>query len=304
MKNNFNYIKQKVSELSREKKTRLVLVYNPRSTSFYRIEKEVLSPARKLVTREGKGIILIKYEVKPTNVDDNSDILSQLLRTDDIVVSAGGDATATIAVNAIAKSGLNMKFWALPYGNFSDTARLCLDGAGKPLYPLEMFVNGEHYRFAACYFTLGLMAEATEIFDSPSVREHLQTNSSNLFYSARIGFSWWCKNHKRDFIPSRPETDIFAVNSPTVARLMKGGDFYRLDKSFLTSFRNLSKFWSAVRFVLHSLIKSIPGEIADEINLDFETPISLEVEAEGEYKKLSDVKNIKIIKSNKSIEIL
>ena len=97
---------------------RLILVYNPRSSRYVDVEREVISRLHHL-----KGYTIGKYEVKPTNLDDNITKLSKLLKNGDFVLSAGGDATGIIASNGILKSGKDATLAVLPYGNFNDLAR-------------------------------------------------------------------------------------------------------------------------------------------------------------------------------------
>ena len=53
---------------------RLILVYNRRSSSFWRVEKEALAPAREL-----KAWAIGKFEIAKTNVDDNAKRLARVL---------------------------------------------------------------------------------------------------------------------------------------------------------------------------------------------------------------------------------
>ena len=65
-----------------------------------------------------------KFEVADTDVDDNSHRLAKVFRDDDLVIAAGGDGTATIAINGIMLSDAkNVRIGVLGFGNFNDTAR-------------------------------------------------------------------------------------------------------------------------------------------------------------------------------------
>ena len=97
---------------------RLLIVYNPRSSRFAEVSKDVIERSRELT-----GYIIGKYEVAPTNLEDNINKLSKILKDDDLVLSAGGDATGIIAVNAILKSNKDVRLAVLPYGNFNDLSR-------------------------------------------------------------------------------------------------------------------------------------------------------------------------------------
>ena len=97
---------------------RVLIIYNPRSSRYADVREKVLTPARKL-----SGYMIGKYEVAPTNPDDNMKKLAKLIQDGDLVISAGGDATGVIATNAVMKSGKKAELAALPFGNFNDLAR-------------------------------------------------------------------------------------------------------------------------------------------------------------------------------------
>ena len=78
---------------------RLFIVYNPRSSRFLDVKKEVLDKTKNL-----KGYMVGKYEVEPTDVDENAKNLAKILKDGDLVLSAGGDATASISANGILRS--------------------------------------------------------------------------------------------------------------------------------------------------------------------------------------------------------
>ena len=97
---------------------RIILIYNPRSSRFNTVKQEVLSKTTTL-----KGYMIGKYEVEPTNVDKNAAKFTKILKNGDLVIAAGGDATASIAANGILHSNKDVKLAVLPYGNFNDLAR-------------------------------------------------------------------------------------------------------------------------------------------------------------------------------------
>ena len=97
---------------------RIIIVYNPRSSRYADVKSEVLSKIKDL-----EGYLVGKYEVKPTNLEDNILQLSKLLKDDDLVISAGGDATGIISSNAVLKSDKDATLAVLPYGNFNDLSR-------------------------------------------------------------------------------------------------------------------------------------------------------------------------------------
>lgn len=184
------------TETGQPRRRRLIIVYNPSSSRAKYAKAEVVAPLRTV-----PGIMIGKFEVQPTDVDDNARKLADFLTDGDIVVTAGGDGTATVGLNGVALSGKDVRFMAVPFGNFNDMPRMLARASGGVLYPLEALVNGKHFRYAACYFTVGMFAESTEIFDTTSIRRKLQEGDRTAFFSILRLSKWYFKNRKKEFIP-------------------------------------------------------------------------------------------------------
>ena len=306
----------------------MILVTNPRSSQAVAVSQEVLEPARRL-----KGWVVGRFEVKPTDVDDNAQKLATILRDGDLVVVAGGDGTATIALNGVALSKKDVTLGVLGYGNFNDMARLTnvkrltdrggggvqeiinlyTEGRTTDIYPLEALIDGVHWRYAACYITVGLFAESTAVFDETGVRWKLRTRSLRLCFSIWSLLKWYFKNRRKDFIPdgyvnreliSHKMTDYMAINGKTVAQLMRGGNWF-LDKTeFRSGTYKLGGFWSMVLFMLHSMFRGISGTGSREDELVFLQPSEVTIQAEGEHERLKGVSKIEIRKANRPIKIV
>ena len=177
-----------------------------------------------------------KYEVEKTNLEANIAKLSKIIKDDDLVISAGGDATGIIASNGILKSDKDATLAVLPYGNFNDlshtlgtnklediitwtgglaggtpaahsrqastvgeTAR---SGPVQKLYPLEIIVDGKLFRYATCYVTIGMMAESVKIYDQPTMRKKLKKSFGRKISSYTDLAGWYFKyRHKKQFLP-------------------------------------------------------------------------------------------------------
>ena len=131
------------------KRKRLIVVYNPRSSHYRLVKRDVLSKTTQL-----EGWMVGKFEVADTDVDDNAGRLAKVLSDDDLVVAAGGDGTANIAINGIMLSkAKNVRVGVLGYGNFNDTARTfgaqkfeqILRGDAQEVWPLELSINGKQF---------------------------------------------------------------------------------------------------------------------------------------------------------------
>lgn len=289
---------------------RVVVAYNKRSSRASEISERVLG-----VLKEREDLELYEFEVKRASVAENARRLVRVLRDGDVVVSAGGDGTATATLNGVVLSKKKVKFAALPYGNFNDTARLFktrkvseilenLENT-QELYPLEMLVNGRHYRYAACYFTVGMLAESTRAFNDTEVRKSLVSGRRSLVFSILTLFSWWRKNRKKAFLPTDLKaTDILAVNGRSVARIMRGdSELAFSDVGFLASKQKLSGFLKTVWFVMRGMIFRVPGKVADSVKVGFLRAFEVEIQAEGEYER-KKCRKIEIRKSQVPVEVI
>lgn len=299
---------------------RLLIIYNPRSSRFSDVKDEVLSHLTEL-----KGYMIGKYEVVATNVDDNAKKLAKILKNDDLVIAAGGDATAVIAANAVLQSGKNITLAVLPYGNFNDLSRTLgtetledifttMTEPVQKLYPLEIYVDNRFFRYATCYVTIGMTAEAVELFDQPKVRKSLKTSSGRSFGSYFSLASWYFKNrHHKIFLPEfklngelqhRKTSDYAAVNGSSMARVMKGGEDYKNPVIFRSETDRLTSFWRLSKLLFKSVFFRIPGTETKKDILEFLEPATVELQAEGEYQVFQNINKIEIRKSKKCLKVI
>ena len=306
---------------------RIFLIYNPRSSRYAEVRHDVIDRMP-----DYKGYIIGKYEVKPTSIDNNIATFSKLLKDNDIVVSAGGDATGVIAVNSILKSGKDVTLGVLPYGNFNDLARTLrtkkledLDltrnshaakrtSAQKVFYPFDIIVDGKHWRYATCYVTIGMTAEAVYIYDEPKMRKKLKTNFGRKILSYTELAGWYFKHrHKKQFIPDftlngikqNPKTsDYAAVNGRSMARVMRGGEDYLSPKTFRHETDRLTNFWRLMKLMLRSILHRIPGATTTGDILEFAHPATVTLQAEGEHQVFKNIHAIEIKKGSKCLKVI
>lgn len=301
---------------------RLFIVYNPRSSRFLDVKKEVLDKTKSL-----KGYMVGKYEVEPTDVDENAKNLAKILKDGDLVLSAGGDATASISANGILRSNKDVTLAVLPYGNFNDLARTL--GAKKfedlnlyrrqgpsssKLYPLEIHVDGKFFRYATCYVTIGMTAEACELFDEPRFRKSMQKGHKSSWRSYLALVKWYFKNrHKKQFIPDfklngklqhKKTSDYAAVSGKSMCRVMKGGDDYHDPIVFRSMTDRLTNFWRLFKLMTKSILIRTPGVETKGDKLEFIKPSTVELQAEGEYRTFENIKTIEIKKGKKCLKVI
>lgn len=298
---------------------RLLIVYNPRSSRYLEVKDQVLARAKEL-----SGYIVGKYEIANTNIEDNIKQLSQVLEGGDLVLTAGGDATAIIAANAILESGKEVTLAVLPYGNFNDLSRtlrtktfddVFLSGAtARNFYPLEIIVDGKFFRYSTCYVTVGMMAESVGLYNEPEMRRKLKKTFGRQVTSYTELAKWYFKNRKKHvFIPEfklngvlqpKNTSDYAAVNGRSMARVMKGGEDYRDPKYFRHKIDHLTNIHRLIKLMFKSVISRIPGSATDGDTLEFVNPSTVALQAEGEGKVFENIKIIEIRKSKKCLKVI
>lgn len=308
---------------------KLLLVYNSRSSHHAEIEEGVLAPLRAL-----KGWMVGKYAMKPTSFDENVASLMQLISDGDLVLIAGGDGTATMAINAVLNSGKDATVAVLGYGNFDDIANMLgtrhmaaeeskhyieqmiaafLQGQNQELYPLEIKVNQQHWRYAPCYMGIGLLAQATTMLEEPKVRQQANTGKRGAFYFWRKSVTWYLRYHWRNYLPAgklngqalkAKTTDYLAVNGPTLAQIIKGGSWWQDPETFASTLQRLGSFWAMSRFGLRSITKGLPLAQTKQDLIEFDAPSSVEMHVEGEFEYLTEVKQVEIKKSRRGIKVI
>ena len=301
-KADLEHIRERLAALAGAR-TRVILVCNRKSTGYKRVEKEVVTPLREFVLQQ-KGITFLRFDVESPTLEENAKRLANLIGDGDVVLVAGGDGTAGIGVNGIMQSGKDAKFYVIPYGNFNDIIQILRSNSGKKVFPIEALIDGKHFRYALAYFTVGMMAESTKIFDDEKIRRKLRNSKFNLIFSLKTLLMWFFVNRKKDYITidGQKYSDILVVNGKNVARLMKGGEYY-LGETFLYTEQRLNNFFAMVFFMLQAMFSGIPGKKLKNKKIRFEEKQRIFIQSEGEYKDLV-VQEISFLKSKKSIEIL
>lgn len=298
---------------------RLFIIYNPRSSRYLEVRDQVLLRAKEL-----SGYLVGKYEIAETSIEDNVAQLSKLLGNHDLVLSAGGDATAIIAANAIMRSGKDVTLSVLPYGNFNDLSRtlrtksfddvFLSDNSMRKFYPLEIIVDGQLFRYSTCYVTVGMMAESVGLYNEPEMRRKLKKRFGRQITSYTELAKWYFKNRRnRIFLPEfqlngalqpKNTSDYAAVNGRSMARVMKGGEDYRDPKYFRHKTDHLTNFYRLVKLMSKSIFSRIPGSATDGDVLEFVNPSTVAVQAEGEGKVFENIKTIEIRKSKKCLKVI
>ena len=323
---------------------RIIIAYNPRSSKQAKIEKEVIRPLQKM-----GGYQVGKFEVARALVDENAARLAAILQDGDLLITAGGDGTSTVGLNAAMIAKKDVTLGVLGYGNFNDFSRTLgitslekllfafENGSTMRLVPLDAWLDGKHWRYAACYFTVGMFAESTAAFEEPEVRTKLKKGIfkggfSRFIFSIFTLAKWYFRNHIRAFLPKDiqlndvpmnrmkmaqsgrvnevvvPEkkrvSDVMFVNGKTVAKIMRGGEYWMNPEEYFVSFGRLKGLMRLVGFMMQSIFRHLPGKVVKaETKIDFSGPEEFEIQAEGEYLRVK-AKELIVKKSEHGVKVV
>lgn len=307
---------------------RLVLVYNPRSARFPEVERKVIQKSREL-----KGWMVCKFEVRKASVEENAEELAKIIKKDDLVVSAGGDGTASMVLNAILKSEKLATLGVLGLGNFNDYAltfgemslqRICKkfsEGKFEELYPLEVKVDGRFFRYVGMYFTVGMFAEAAGVFEKPKVRKRIGKVKNRLGYSIRklAGWYFFWNKWRKDFFPEgrlleggvqkgfqfeKGTTDYVALNGKSVAGLVEAKGWTQEKKEFLSGTLRNRSFWRMLVVGVRTLEGKLPGKVTEGDVIEFLEPGDVYLHVEGELEKKVGVKRIEVKKTGVKLRVI
>ena len=336
------------------KMSRLILIYNPNSSNYRRVKKDVLDKKAEIFA----DYELAEYTIKKIGFKNNVKNLKQEIKDGDLCFALGGDATAAITANAILESDKDATLAVLPYGNFNDLARTlgtmrledtglgaarCFeesvggydrDSRSAPpitmgrrdsmsekhlaaptcLYPLEIYVDGKFWRYATCYVTIGMTAEAVELFDEPKFRKYMKKGHKSSWRSYVALAKWYFKNrHKKVFLPEftingkktvKKASDYAALSGKSMCRVMKGGEDYKKPEIFRSKALKTVSFPRLFILMARSILFRTPGNDTKGDILEFKNPATVELQAEGEYQIFKNIKTIEVKKGEKCLKVI
>ena len=330
--------------------SRLILIYNPNSSKFCHVKKNVLDGKEETF----KDYDISEYTIEKIGFENNVKNLQKKLKDGDLCLALGGDATAAITANAILNSEKDVTLAVLPYGNFNDLARTLGtmrtdemvaengllrgfrsaaarelareprgDGSERrdpkkavstKLYPLEIYVDGKFWRYATCYVTIGMTAEAVELFDAPKFRKYMQKGHKSSWRSYLALSKWYFKNRKQKiFLPEftingkktiKHASDYAAVNGKSMCRVMKGGDDYKRPRIFRSKALKTISFPKLFILMARSILIRTPGSETSYDKLEFKNKATVELQAEGEYQIFKDIRTIEVKKGTKCLKVI
>lgn len=285
---------------------KLVIVQNPYSTRHSEVRAGVFD--RLDAANVAYDTITTRFSQAEDNIKDLADHLPQ----DAHIISAAGDGTSTQVVNAGLRAELNDAVYSfIGYGNCNDLAR----GKHDPLpllqanhhtiihQPLSVEVNGEPWRYAPGYMTLGLTALVASGFADATSRERLRRTPPRTKLVRSMGqvATTYLRAHDTYLPPfttnlSAEEqaglTDVMMINSQRMGRVIRSSIDYPQTDFFGYHQADFSSVWKNIPFACSAIAGHTPAKRITNITLNFREPATILAQTEGEHAVLPIVSTI------------
>ena len=289
---------------------KLVIVQNPYSTRHREVQAGVFDRL------DAAGITYDTITTRFSRAEDNIRDLADRLPDGTHIISAAGDGTSTQVVNAGLRAELDGAVYSfIGYGNCNDLAR----GERNPLavlqgdhhtvthQPLSVEVNGELWRYAPGYMTLGLTALIASSFAGAASRERMRHTPPHTKLVRSMGQVATTYLHTHDtYLPpfatnlSADEqaglTDVMMINSQCMGRLIRSSIDYPQTDFFGYRQADFSSAWKNIPFACSAIAGHTPAERITDITLNFREPATILAQTEGEHAELQGVSTIRAYK--------
>lgn len=301
----------------------LIVIRNPNSTDAAHVDELEFELKR-------QDISYVPYETESADTEDNIAAMQYMLPDHEAtVISAAGDGTAMQLLNAILRSGKQRSITSgfVNYGGFGDIPHAhndkrdaVMDVLAAPVTerrPLTIDVNGEYWRDAPAYMTLGFTALAAMKFDTPESRQMMKSGPQLLKRPKSIlqlGQSYF--EHSGTHLPpfridddaqvNHRATDIIVANNPYVGGIIKLPDSHYDTPYFgRRADIDVSRIAPNIPFGLKALAGYAPFVRAETLRIAFECASRVPIQTEGETAYLDDVRDIFVYKDPaKALRIL
>ena len=289
---------------------KLVIVQNPYSTRHREVQAGVFDRL------DTAGITYDTITTRFSQAKDNIKDLADRLPDGTHIISAAGDGTSTQVVNAGLRAELDGAVYSfIGYGNCNDLAR----GERNPLavlqgdhhtvthQPLSVEVNGELWRYAPGYMTLGLTALIASSFAGAASRERLRHTPPRTKLVRSMGqvATTYLRAHDTYLPPFTTNlstieqtnlTDVMMINSQCMGRMIRSSIDYPQTDFFGYHQADFSSGWKNLPFACSAIAGHTPAERITEITLTFCEPATILAQTEGEHAALPAVSTIRAYK--------
>jgi hypothetical protein len=280
---------------------RLIIVQNPNSTRANKIDEKVFGPL------EARGIPYEVYHTQYADTDDNIEAMQQDIPAGATVVTAAGDGTAMQLVNASLRASKDWTLGFVPLGNFNDHANThasrrhsvvgIIEAPTVEMRPLTIEVDGEYWRHAPSYMTIGWSALAASQFGDNESRQAMKDTPTALKLAKSLGqLAGNYFQNRSTTLPSfeangmyrEDMTDIMVVNGPRVAGVIRSQDTY-YDKPYFGAKTDVdvSRILPNIPFGFQAIAGYTPLDRVEGMRLAFSEAAKIPVQTEGEFEWLT-----------------
>lgn len=279
---------------------RLIIVQNPNSTLADEIDQRVFAPL------DRNDIPYEIYHTESADTEENIAAMRQSLPEKSTVVGAAGDGTAMQLINTVMRDRKDITLGFVPLGNFNDIARThaghsqtILDIINAPTMahrPLKIELDGEYWRHAPAYLTLGWTALAASEFGGAQSREAMQETPRPLKLVKSLGqlAGNYFENRHTKLPPFRINddtdryeysTDVLAINSPRVGSIVRSPEEHYLGAHFgMRADIDVSRILPNIPFGLRAIAGQTPLDRAKHMRVVFDQVSAIPAQTEGEFQ--------------------
>ena len=173
--------------------------------------------------------------------------------------------------------------------------------------PLSIDVNGDLWRIAAGYMTLGLTARVAAEFATRASRQSMRaaptiTSVTRRIGQAATGYRAYSQYRLPAFrvngeLINRSSTDIAVANTPIVAGMIRPTEsYYDTDYFGARSDLDMANVFEAASFGIQSLIGRSPLKRMHRLHIAFDDAATIPAQTDGEYTELTDVRDMVVYK--------
>ncbi len=309
---------------------RLVVVTNPYSSRASGIKRDVMDR----LEDERMTVTELPVPDFPTRAE-NIQALGQSIQAGDRLLIAGGDGTANTVINAYmeadADHSAGVEIGFLGFGNANDLASTFTRAEARkdpvelaeashivPVHPLDISVNGIHSIYAMGYASAGevMATVGAQAFHNPKHRAAMQNGRLHpLHGTGAVLRSKHQHGHLQPLPPFRrpgdselhtDTIDTIALNIPHMSLLVRDRARYYDTNEFRRielARRQLLAMTGLVASALVNLIPTkeplvtLPGTTTSNETLLFTRPVTVPLQVDGEFHKLSRVRTLSIAKN-------
>lgn len=302
--------------MQNKKSENLIIVHNSNSTRANKIDEKVFAPLKKA------GISYEIYETEYPDTEDNISHMQEHIPAAATVIDAAGDGTGMQLANASLRGDKNWTLGFMPLGNFNDHTGAHADHNQTVLdlidpstptvdrHPLTIDVDGEYWRHAPAYMTIGWTAIAAAQFGDAKSREAMK-NAPTIAKRGRslIQLAGNYFQNRKTLLPAfeandmrrTHSTDILVANNPRVGGIVRFNDtFYDKPYFGLNAAIDVSTIPKNIPFGLKAISGHTPHDRVEEMRLVFDEVAHVPVQTEGEFQWL-DAKEIFVYKNPKDV---